>query len=191
MATLVLPRPRFGAVLAGIVLVGALGLHWSVASEAGVCDSGDVRATCVEGNATTCTGGQNPANLPASNILFVNGANNGFDGNVLGVVSGGGTLLNVTVVNPNVQIVGIVVKGGPNYNIYTSNVSDMHSPLVGMGTIPVISHWFVCYNLDGDPGDPGDPGTPGTPGTPGAPGTPAGTPGTPAQAVPGTPTFTG
>lgn len=189
MGTCVLPRPRLGALLAGVALVGALGLHWSIPSEAGeTCDAGDARATCVEGNATTCTGGQNPANLPSSFTLFSNPPNtngNNADANISGATSGGGTLLNLTILNPNVQIVGIVVKGGNDYNLYTSNVSNMHAPLVGgPGNIPVISHWFVCYNLGGggNGGGPGDPGTPGAPGS---------TPGQPAQAVTGTPRFTG
>jgi hypothetical protein len=94
----------------------------------------------LKSNATTCS----DVGFPGDTILFVNGANNGSDANVSGTVSGGGTILNVTN-NGGVEIHAIVVKGGNGYNVYSSNVPNMISPLTNGGQIPAISHWFVCY----------------------------------------------
>ncbi|MGN6334072.1 MAG: hypothetical protein ACTHOD_20855, partial [Motilibacteraceae bacterium] len=41
-------------------------------------------------------------------------------------------------------ITGVVVKGGHAYNIYRHTLTDLVAPLVGVGNIPTISHWFVC-----------------------------------------------
>jgi hypothetical protein len=118
-------------------------------ASSGVCAPGDDRATCVEGNATTCE----QAGITASNILFGNGANDNSDANVSGDVSGSDPqVLNVTVLNPEVVIRGIVVKGSNEFNVYSSIVSDMHAPIAGGSGKPAgISHWFVCYDLEAPP----------------------------------------
>jgi hypothetical protein len=126
-----------GKVLAAltVVLMGA-----AMAGTAVADSPSDPRAEFHEGNATTCS----DVGFPGDTILFVNGANNGSDANVSGTVSGGGTILNVTN-NGGVEIHAIVVKGGNGYNVYSSNVPNMISPLTNGGQIPAISHWFVCY----------------------------------------------
>jgi hypothetical protein len=80
------------------------------------------------------------------------------DPNVSGVVqphAGGGEELNVTLLDPNVVIDGIVVKGGDGYNLYTESAvlppalpspQGYISPLVGSSNVPAISHWFICYH---------------------------------------------
>jgi hypothetical protein len=145
--------------------------------------SGDVRIPdgCHDGNVTTCAG----AGLTADNQL--SGDTSASDANVSGTVAN--DLLNVTLTNPNVQIVGVVVKGGPDYNLYPSVVSDMHAPNTpNGGTSPAgISHWFVCYNL-GSPGSGPGP-TPGGGGAGGG-GAGAASPGA-ATPIAGRPAFTG
>jgi hypothetical protein len=138
----------------------------------------DDRATFVDNaNATTC----GDVGFPGDTILFVNGANNGSDANVSGVVSGGGTLLNVTNTG-GVDIHAIVVKGGNGYNVYSTNVPDMKAPLNNGMQLPGISHWFVCYGPPGPPEQPPEqPPAEVTP-TPGAPA---------AAAVTARPVFTG
>jgi len=43
------------------------------------------------------------------------------------------------------EIVAVVVKGGPAYNVYTSGPwENLHSPLVPSGKPAQISHWFAC-----------------------------------------------
>ncbi len=59
------------------------------------------------------------------------------------------------------MIVGVVVKGGPNFNAYPGDFPDMISPFVGQGNIPGISHYTICYNFE-EPTPP----TPPTPETP-------------------------
>jgi len=106
------------------------------------------------------------------------------DANV--TMSSDGTLLDVTIVNPAVTGLVVVVKGGPHYNVYGGAGQDYHSPPVGQppGTIGAISHFFGCYFLGtngttpttpttsppgsggGPVGGPGDPGTPPTRCTP-------------------------
>lgn len=136
MTTMRLTGRLVASVAAGAVLV-AFGL----AGLAGADSPSDPRATFHGGNATTC------AEVGATGtILFVDGANNGSDANLSGTVSNGGTRLNLTELNP-VTIHAIVVKGGNGYNVYSSNVSDMISPLNNGGNIPTISHWFVCYDV--------------------------------------------
>ena len=126
-----------GKVLAAltVALMGA-----AVAGTAVADSPSDPRAEFHEGNATTC----GDVGFPGDTILFVSGASNGSDANVSGTVSGGGTILNVTN-NGGVEIHAIVVKGGNGYNVYSSNVPNMISPLNNGGQIPAISHWFVCY----------------------------------------------
>ncbi len=104
----------------------------------------DPRATIVEGNATTCAAvgfsddtilsGDNADSNSADGITVTGQANKQY--------------IDVTVdANSNVVLDVIVVKGGPNYNVYPGTVRDnLRSPLNGGGNIPAISHWFICYH---------------------------------------------
>jgi hypothetical protein len=90
------------------------------------------------------------------------------DGNVAGTVAtnngtiqpGQGQEVNVALINPGVVIDAVVVKGGDGYNVYSNATflpptlpPPQHyiSPLNGGGTVPTISHWFVCYHLTTPP----------------------------------------
>jgi hypothetical protein len=170
------PRRVTVRLLTAGLLGGALAVVGFVGT-AGADFPSDDRATFVEGNATTCS----DVGFPNDTLLFVNGANNGSDANVSGTVSGGGTLLNVTNTG-GVEIHAIVVKGGNGYNVYSTNVPNMISPLTNGGQLPSISHWFVCY---GPPGPPPPPPPPPPP-SDGAPGQPQA-----AAAVVGVARFTG
>jgi hypothetical protein len=99
--------------------------------------SGDDRATAHPGNvvAADC-----PSLFPGStavaqgDIDFTGGDNTG------GV--------DITAVPDGVTVVGVVVKGGPAYNVY-SDLGDLpwtglHAPLVPSGKPAAVSHWFVC-----------------------------------------------
>jgi LPXTG-motif cell wall-anchored protein len=61
-----------------------------------------------------------------------------------------GTYLDVTAVADGVEVVGVIVKGGPAYNQYDvadlGDLSwlDLHSPLNASGKPAAISHWFAC-----------------------------------------------
>jgi hypothetical protein len=130
-------------LVARLVTVGLVSAALAMAGFVGSASAdspSDPRAEFHEGNATTCA----DVGFPNDTILFVNGANNGADANVSGTVSGNGTILNVTNVG-GVDIHAIVVKGGNGYNVYSTNVPNMISPLNNGGQIPAISHWFVCY----------------------------------------------
>jgi hypothetical protein len=118
----------------------------------------DGRAQYNSGNADNC--GQ--AGITASYMLYGAGDSSNSDANLSGVVSAytgqspPGTepyaddadMLNVTVLNADVVIKGIVVKGGNGWNLYSSNVANMISPFNNGGKVPNISHWFVCYDLE-------------------------------------------
>ena len=61
-----------------------------------------------------------------------------------------GTYIDVTAVADGVDVVGVIVKGGPAYNKYdVANLDDLpwldlHSPLNSSGKPAGISHWFAC-----------------------------------------------
>jgi LPXTG-motif cell wall-anchored protein len=42
------------------------------------------------------------------------------------------------------EVVAVVVKGGPAYNVYLTAGDDLHAPLVSSGKPAQISHWFAC-----------------------------------------------
>jgi hypothetical protein len=54
----------------------------------------------------------------------------------------------ITGVPEGVTIVGVVVKGGPAYNVYTDLGAlpweGLHAPLVPSGKPAAVSHWFAC-----------------------------------------------
>jgi hypothetical protein len=60
------------------------------------------------------------------------------------------TYVDITAVADGVEVVGVIVKGGPAYNVYTAASlgalawNDLHSPLVSSGKPAQISHWFAC-----------------------------------------------
>lgn len=61
-----------------------------------------------------------------------------------------GTYLDVTAVADGVEVLGVIVKGGPAYNQYdVAGLGalpwlDLHSPLNSSGKPAGISHWFAC-----------------------------------------------
>jgi hypothetical protein len=93
----------------------------------------------VAGNATTCQ----KAGLPGNLLLFWGGPTSSFNGTVRGTVRDE-KVLDVTTID-NAVISGVLVDGGPRYNIYTT------APFVGL-TPPVdetqniqqINYWMVC-----------------------------------------------
>ena len=149
-----------GAV--GVVALSA-GLVTGLSAGAGAAPSDD-RADVHSGNVTTCSG----VGFPDS-IQVGSGSNqSASDDNVSGVVkvnngpvkNGQGDELDVSLLNGGVVIQAVVVKGGPDANVYTDPQflpptlqPDQHyiSPLVGAGNVPTISHWFVCYTLEAPP----------------------------------------
>jgi hypothetical protein len=108
---------------------------------------------------TTCTA----AGFPNSKQLGSPQNTNATDGNVSGVVTShaaGGQEVNITILNPDVVIDAVIVKGGPAWNEYSDAthlpptlLAPQHyiSPFNGGTNIPDISHWFVCYHLTSTP----------------------------------------
>jgi hypothetical protein len=92
----------------------------------------DNRATAHAGNVTTCSA----AGLPGKTITLP------------GLEDSSGTQVTITAsdVPAGDNIVAVVVKGGPGYNVYQGLTAwtDLHSPLNVGGQIPTISHWFAC-----------------------------------------------
>lgn len=154
-------RTRVVGAVSAVVLVAGLSVAFS-AGGAGAASPSDDRADFHSGNAVTC----GDVGFPASTLAFANGTGSIDDGNVSGVVVDGTT---VNVDNPpaGVVIQAVVVKGGPAYNVYSTNsgtpVPGNHvppaeaipteyiSPLNNGGNIPTVSHWFICYTSEAPP----------------------------------------
>jgi hypothetical protein len=110
-----------------------------VAAQPNLPASGDDRATGHAGNVVakdcdTLFPGSSP--VPPEKITYS--------------VDKSNTYLDITAVAPDVDVVGVIVKGGPGYNQYESaNLgglvwNDLHSPLRPSGKPAQISHWFAC-----------------------------------------------
>lgn len=127
------------ATLAGTVLCAAP----AVAQPSDVPVSGDDRATAVAGNKVEkdC-----PELFPGSHALAA--------GDLTSSVDGTNTYIDITAVKDGVEVVAVVVKGGPAYNVYKLadlgdlGWLDLHSPLVPSGKPAQISHWFACGVTD-------------------------------------------
>jgi LPXTG-motif cell wall-anchored protein len=56
--------------------------------------------------------------------------------------------VDITGLPEGVTIVGVVVKGGPAYNVYPNLGAlprkGLHAPLVKSGKPAAVSHWFAC-----------------------------------------------
>lgn len=105
--------------------------------------SSDARATAYDGNVTTC-------------------AEAGLSGDIISVSSSGGVenvdqYVDVTGVPEGYVLTGVVVKGGPGYNVYEGLGAlpweDLRAPLTKSGQLPAISHWFACGEQDYGYGD--------------------------------------
>jgi hypothetical protein len=117
-------------------------------------EASDARAEFVDAaNATTCAqvGDSSPS------ILSGNGNSDASNADVSGTVTNNGTrdVLNVTVLNPAIQVNAVVVKGGNGYNVYRGNFPDMITPNNNGGNPAGFSHWFVCYGPASPPPPPG------------------------------------
>jgi hypothetical protein len=131
-------------------------------------ESGDDRATAHPGNVV----GQDcselfPGSTAVDDVRFEGGDN----------TAG----LDITSVPDGIEIAGVIVKGGPAYNVYSGLGDlpwlDLHAPLVPSGEPAAVSHWFVCgvekKNETPTPPETEGPGEPGSPGSPGSTGTSA------------------
>jgi hypothetical protein len=146
------PR-RLVAGLAISALVGATLAMVGFVGTAAADQASDGRAEFVDGaNATTCAdvGDSSPS------ILSGDGNNDASNADVSGTVTNNGTrdVLNVTVLNPAIQVNAVVVKGGNGYNLYHGNFSDMITPNTNGGPPGGFSHWFVCYGPATPPSPP-------------------------------------
>jgi len=71
-------------------------------------------------------------------------------GDLTSSVDGTNTYLDITAVADGVEVVAVIVKGGPAYNVYEAADLgdlawlDLHSPLVSSDKPAQISHWFAC-----------------------------------------------
>ena len=58
--------------------------------------------------------------------------------------------IDITAVAGDLEAVGVVVKGGPAYNVYSADKLgdlpwlDLHAPQVASEEPAAVSHWFVC-----------------------------------------------
>jgi LPXTG-motif cell wall-anchored protein len=101
--------------------------------------SGDDRATAHSGNVVN----KDCAELfPGSSAI---GA-----GDLSHSVDGTNTYLDITAIAGGADVVAVIVKGGPAYNVYEAADLgdlawlDLHSPRVPSGKPAQISHWFAC-----------------------------------------------
>jgi hypothetical protein len=176
------PRRLVGRLaIAG--LLGAALATFGFVGTAAADEASDGRAQFVDAaNATTCAdiGDSSPS------ILSGDGSNDASNADLSGTVTNNGTrdVLNVTVLNPAIQVNAVVVKGGNGYNLYHGNFPDMITPNNNGGQPAGFSHWFVCYG-------PAQPPPPPDGGGGGGGGAGQGAEAGAAVAVVGAPRFTG
>lgn len=122
-----------GSALAAALAAGAmLMLSGQASADPPSGDSGDPRATAYPGNVKTCDG----ASLSGSKVDVTSTEDD--------------TYIDITAVPDDVTISGVVVKGGPGYNIYLPGSlgalpwTGLHAPLVPSDKPGGISHWFAC-----------------------------------------------
>jgi hypothetical protein len=159
----VIHRSRLVTIAGVVALVSAATLAFSAPGAYGGADM-DSRADTFSGNATNCGSGKNGIGVGGT-LAFANGTNSIDDGNVSGSVTGG-TFVNVDNPPAGVNILAIVVKGGPGYNVYSENSGtppadntppnlppdqNYRAPLDPGGNIPTVSHWFICYEAETPP----------------------------------------
>ncbi len=119
------------------VLVGTA--TFASASPDRVPVSGDDRATARGGNVV---GKDCPSLFPGSTPVAQGDVEFQGGDNTAGV--------DITSVPDGIEIVGVIVKGGPAYNVYApSDLGELpwrglHAPLVPSGQPAAVSHWFVC-----------------------------------------------
>lgn len=128
--------------LAGITALTAgalLGVSGVASASPGAPLAGDDRAVVHAGNATTCE----QAGLPGSTIK------------VTASVDDTNTYIDMTALPDGVVLTGVVVKGGPNFNVYAPGSLGalpwvgLHAPLVPSGKPAQISHWYACATTGG------------------------------------------
>jgi len=128
------------AAFAGAALLGVAGTAAATPPAAPI--SGDDRATVHSGNKVAADCAE----------LFAGSTSVDLAGLTVSIDESN-TYIDVTAVNDvtdGVEVAGVVVKGGPAYNIYDpADLGDLawldlHSPLVPSGKPAQISHWFVC-----------------------------------------------
>lgn len=60
------------------------------------------------------------------------------------VISGDNTTIDIVSVDPDWEVVAVVVKGGDAYHVYSPPLEGMVAPLNDGGNTPEISHWHAC-----------------------------------------------
>lgn len=137
---------RFTTVTrAAVVAAFTAGALFGIASTASATPnteppvSGDDRATAHPGNVVA----KDCAELFAGSKAIA-------EGDLTVETDGSNTYLDITAVADGIEVVGVIVKGGPAYNVYAPAGLgelpwlDLHSPLVPSGKPAQISHWFAC-----------------------------------------------
>ena len=101
--------------------------------------SGDDRATAHAGNVVGADCAElfpGSSEIPSGDLTFS--------------VDDTNTYIDITAIADGVEVAGVIVKGGPAYNVYEPGDLgalpwlDLHSPLVPSGKPAQISHWFAC-----------------------------------------------
>lgn len=153
-------------VVLAIAAAAVLGTGIGAQSEAGAppaagCDNGaglaDATFTgpvnnpvCVDGNIQEGAPSCAALDVPGALFLDRSPSESATDGNVTGTLVGDGLYLDITA-GANVNVLGAVIKGGNDSNLYTGDLQGLHSPLANSGNIPAISHWTICYELEDVP----------------------------------------
>ncbi|GAA2790801.1 hypothetical protein [Crossiella cryophila] len=129
------PALRRAAALAAVVLTTWLGAAGAAGADPQIPWSGDERATPAAGVATGC-------------------AATGLKGEQVDVtVTRDSRYLTVTAVDPGVTLTGVVIQGGPGYNIYPASAFTalpwprLHAPLESPAQPQkpaLTTNWFAC-----------------------------------------------
>ena len=148
------------------VSVGALAmitLGFTAPVHAASPQQSDTRATFQSGNATSCADIGQPGSTYSSGASIGSGSAEMFTWSATSAgtnppttptLANGGKwradsgIVNLTDISSEITITGIVVKGGPGYQVYSGAVENMIAPLNPGGNAPALSHWFVCYTTN-------------------------------------------
>ena len=157
-------RARVVGSVSALALVA--GLTVALTAGSAVADTAsDERATFSDGNVTTCEeiglGDSIQLPDPTSNVSADDGAVKAVvETNSGPIHTGQGQEVNVTILDTNVVIDAVVVKGGNGYNVYDDPSvlppalqPKQHyiAPFNNGGNVPTVSHYFVCYHLEEGP----------------------------------------
>ena len=102
---------------------------------------------CVDGNVAEGAPSCRALGFPNALELNRSPAADASDAYVKGALVGDGKYLDIAA-GPGVTVLGAVIKGSNDANLYWGDLEGLHSPLTNSGNLPGIRHWTICYDVE-------------------------------------------